>query len=946
MNQTYVSLDLETTGLNPEIDEIIEIGAVKFQDDQVIETFHSLVNPRRALPYRIQVLCGIEQSQLDAAPVFSELADGLSSFIEGRPIVGHNISFDLSFLAQKGIKPTNATYDTRELATIFLFQQSDYSLSSLAKQLGLSPPQHRALPDAMATKDLFVALIDRALRLDLATIENLVNLAEKADWELVRFFREVLAVKAKTAFSAGGSTKTTGGGDRATIWGEDGEQPLTARPERTPLDIGNLRNILEPGGVLARALSGYEHRPGQIRMMEAVARALNSSEHLIVEAGTGTGKSIAYLLPSIFFALGNGVPVVVSTNTINLQEQLIGKDIPDLLQALELWQDPSVENLRVVQLKGRANYLCLKKYEILQASYRLSLDEVRLLARIMVWLLATQTGDRAELNLGNSELSAWNKLCAQFDEHLEGQCPHRQRGTCFLHRARHSAENAHLIVANHALLLSDMVADAKILPPHDHLIIDEAHHLEDEATNQLSSQVTQWDLFNYLNRFKQEMEGQRRTGLLAWLNDCFRGSSVALSRQRQLKQLAESLREHVDKAQLRVSQFLDIVRGFIESHAANQGGYDRYLLLTWAMRTQPRWSKVEIAWEDLNLALKDIANDLDRLYLGLENLADSKVWDYDYLMLELSSLFCRNDELRQQIDSLVSRPEADSIYWLAISGQTNAVELHIAPLSVARVLEKSLFSSKDCVVLTGATLSTEGTFEYIKRRLGLEYVSELLLGAPFDYMTSTMIYLPYDIPSPSSTGYQQAVERALIELCRTYRGRTLVLFTSHAALRTTHAAIQGPLEEEGILVLGQGVDGSPKQLQAALKANPETVVLGAASFWEGIDVVGEALSVLVIARLPFNVPTEPIFAARSELLDDPFNQYAIPQAAIRFKQGFGRLIRSRNDRGALVIFDKRLQTKSYGSAFLDSIPLCTVVRGSSQELPSRVARWLGRDQND
>ena len=181
MNQTYVSLDLETTGLNPEIDEIIEIGAVKFQDNQVTDTFHSLVNPQRALPYRIQVLCGIEQSQLDAAPVFSELADGLSSFIEGCPIVGHNISFDLSFLAQKGIKPTNATYDTRELAAIFLFQQSDYSLSSLAKQLGLSLPSHRALPDAMATKDLFIALIDRALQLDLATIEELIHLAERAD---------------------------------------------------------------------------------------------------------------------------------------------------------------------------------------------------------------------------------------------------------------------------------------------------------------------------------------------------------------------------------------------------------------------------------------------------------------------------------------------------------------------------------------------------------------------------------------------------------------------------------------------------------------------------------------------------------------------------------------------------------------------------------------------
>jgi DNA polymerase-3 subunit epsilon/ATP-dependent DNA helicase DinG len=263
-------------------------------------------------------------------------------------------------------------------------------------------------------------------------------------------------------------------------------------------------------------------------------------------------------------------------------------------------------------------------------------------------------------------------------------------------------------------------------------------------------------------------------------------------------------------------------------------------------------------------------------------------------------------------------------------------------LSVAAALRVLLFSTRDCVVLTGATLSTEGTFEYIKARLGLEGVSELLLGAPFDYLNSALVYLPQDIPDPRNAGYQQALERTLIDVCSTSRGRTLVLFTSYAAVKATQSAVQPALEQEGILVLAQGVDGSPKQLLAAFKANPQTVLLGTASFWEGIDVVGDALSVLVIAKLPFNVPTEPVFAARSQLLDDPFNEYAVPQAAIRFRQGFGRLIRSKNDRGVVVIFDKRIQTKRYGPAFLDSIPVCTVVRGPSRELPGAVAQWLDR----
>ncbi|HEY49626.1 MAG TPA: DEAD/DEAH box helicase family protein [Dehalococcoidia bacterium] len=945
MNQTCVALDLETTGLEPKIDEIIEIGAVKFRGDEVIDTFNSLINPRRTVPYRIHLMCGIEQSQLDSSPVFEELAEHLNSFIDGCPIVGHNVSFDLGFLAQKGIMPANAIYDTWELATILLFQQPDYSLSSLAKKLGLSPPQHRALPDAMAAKELLLALFERSLQLDITTIEELIRLSETADWETGRFFREVLKLKAKTAFSPGGGTLTPEGKKEVSLWEKDAGPTLTARAERASLDIEKLSAILEPDGILAQALSGYEHRPGQVHMMQAVAQALNNNEHLIVEAGTGTGKSIAYLLPSTFFAMENSVHLVISTNTINLQEQLIGKDIPDLLRALALGQAPSIKNLRVIQLKGRANYLCLKKYEAMRASSRLSIDEAKLLARITVWLQSTQTGDRAELNLSGSETAAWNKLCAEFDERFGMQCPHRQRDTCFLYRARFAAENAHLIVVNHALLLSVMTPETGVLPHYDHLIIDEAHHLEDEATDQLSSKITQWDLFNYLNQFRNEPGGGLSTGLLHWLDESLRGSTAALSRKRQLKQLGESLDSHIDKAQLHLTTFLDRIRDFVEKQTPDQGDYDRNLLLTWDKRTQPGWSRVETSWEDLNLVLRDIADDLDRVYIALDELEDSTISGYEHLILELSYLFSRSNELRQQIDSLVSQPESDSIYWLSINSQNDSVELSIAPLRVGRVLRDSLFSSKDCVILTGATLSTENHFEYIKDRLGLENINEVLLGTPFDYPGSTMIYLPADIPDPGDARYQQALSDMLTELCRTCRGHTLVLFTSHAALRATQAAIQAPLEQEGILVMGQGVDGSPKQLIAAFKANPESVLLGTASLWEGIDVVGDVLSVLVITRLPFNVPTEPIFAARCKLFDDPFNEYGLPQAAIRFKQGFGRLIRSKDDRGALIIFDKRLQTKRYGPVFLDSIPPCTIVRGSSKELPSAVVKWLEREHN-
>lgn len=237
-------------------------------------------------------------------------------------------------------------------------------------------------------------------------------------------------------------------------------------------------------------------------------------------------------------------------------------------------------------------------------------------------------------------------------------------------------------------------------------------------------------------------------------------------------------------------------------------------------------------------------------------------------------------------------------------------------------------------------MSVEGSFEFLQRRLGLDHAGTLVVEAPFDYLNSTLVCLPKEIPEPSSPRYQEAVAATMLDVCRATRGRAMALFTSYAALKAAHAAIRTPLEEEGILVLGQGIDGSAKQVLSAFRTNPNSVLLGTASLWEGIDVVGDALSVLIIARLPFNVPTEPTFAARSELFDDPFNEYAVPQATIRFKQGFGRLIRSKTDRGALIVLDRRLQSKRYGAAFLASIPECTMLNGPVRELPSAIRAWL------
>lgn len=314
--------------------------------------------------------------------------------------------------------------------------------------------------------------------------------------------------------------------------------------------------------------------------------------------------------------------------------------------------------------------------------------------------------------------------------------------------------------------------------------------------------------------------------------------------------------------------------------------------------------------------------------------------DYDLLLLRVQTLRRYATEVRINIGYIILGGEAKLITWISYDRMRDTLTLHAAPLSVAELLEANLFAQKSTVALASATMSVGGDFRYIKERIGLREPEELQLELPFDYQKQTLVYLPNDIPEPNQRGYQQALEQALVSLCTATGGRTLVLFTANNALKQTYRAIQEPLEEQGIAVLGQGIDGSRRNLLERFKEFPRTVLMGTTSFWEGVDVVGDALSVLVIAKLPFSVPNDPIYTARSEGFDDAFNEYAVPQAILRFKQGFGRLIRSRDDRGIVAVFDKRLLTKKYGQVFLNSLPHTTVRSGPAKQLPLLAARFL------
>ena len=948
VDQTFVALDLEMTGLDPEADAIIEVAAVKFCGGEVIGSWSTLVNPRRTLPHKIARLTGIQQADLAKAPTLPEIAWQLVNFVRDSPLVGHSVAHDVECLRRQGVALANPLIDTFELNNVLLPHLSGRGLEALAQELGFGGERHhRASDDAEMSRRLFCYLLERALELDLSVLQEINRVAATSDWPLSDLFLAVEREKTRTAFT-GTSIRQAwaakGGLEEASLdlvllSREPVEELEPVQPKRE-VSGEELAQLLGPNGPFASSFSGYEHRPQQLEVLRAVAEALNTGQTLLVEAGTGTGKSLAYLLPAARFATENGQHVVISTKTINLQDQLFSKDIPDLQRLVPF-------RFKAALLKGRSNYLCLRRYGGERKRGELNTDEAGALIKVLAWLPTTTTGDWAELSLTAGEKAIWPRLAADGEHCLGPQCPFYRKRTCFLYRARWRAAGAHVIVVNHSLLLSEINAQGAVLPEYKYLVVDEAHNLEDVATDQLSLTVGRREIEDLLDDVSREGAGGGRTGVLGDVRAALRSAAVPLQTQRDLEPTIEAAHSAVDSARGAGRRFAELLASFLESHTTQAREYRRRLRLTPPLRSQSAWSDLEDEWETVQLRLLDVEQRLASIFTALSTLAADGPEEVQRLLQDLQGVVSRSFALRANGETVMSKPDAAFVHWLedASTGRVPTATLRAAPLYIGDALQRDLFGNKESVVLTSATMTIAGSFDYVAGRLGVQGAKTLQVDSPFDYRDSTLVYLPHDIPEPSTPGHQKAIERVIMELCRATEGRALVLFTSHSQLATTFHAIRHPLQQDEILVIAQRVEGtSRRQLLRTFRSNPRTVLLGSVSFWEGVDVVGEALSVLVIAKLPFAVPTDPVFAARSETFEDAFNEYGLPQTVLKFKQGFGRLIRSRSDRGVVVILDRRVQTKSYGQAFLRSLPQCTFRRGTSEALPAAAREWLAGKQ--
>jgi DNA polymerase-3 subunit epsilon/ATP-dependent DNA helicase DinG len=513
----------------------------------------------------------------------------------------------------------------------------------------------------------------------------------------------------------------------------------------------------------------------------------------------------------------------------------------------------------------------------------------------------------------------------------------RIEGVCPFYRAKQAAQNSHLVIVNHALLLADIVSGSRVLPEYDYLIVDEGHHIEAASTGALSYRISQPDLARMLREL-----GSTSAGVLGRLLNILTG----LMRPSELAAAHAAVDDATDLAfhlENDLRAFFRAIDAFLLAQRNDQpvGAYGQSQRIIPATRTLPAWTDVEVAWDSADAAFKTLNALVHKIHLSTAELSDLENDDLEDVLGNLGSLFRRMSEAHSYLMAMITRPDPGYVYWAEVAPVNNRLTLQAAPLHIGPLMEQFLWHEKASVVLTSATLTTQGEFDYLRSRLNADEADELMLGSPFDYEASALLYLCNDIPEPSdASNFQRAVEQALVRLAKATGGRLLALFTSYAQLKRTSQAIAPQLADADITVFEQGEGASSSTLLETFRETGRAVLLGTKAFWEGVDIPGDALSALVIVKLPFDVPTEPIIAARSETFDDPFNEYNLPEAILRFRQGFGRLIRTQSDHGVVAILDRRVLTKRYGRSFIESLPTCKVVTGSMRDLPAQAARWL------
>ena len=727
------------------------------------------------------------------------------------------------------------------------------------------------------------------------------------------------------------------------------------RPQQTiKLIPEKLLATLNADGPLAQLLENYEERPPQQMMLKKVIEAFNEDKIATIEAGTGTGKTMAYLLPAVEWSVRNRERTVIATGTINLQEQVIRKDIPLLQKALDL-------KFRAALIKGRTNYACKRKLSEAQPQLSLFTDEQHRqdFEAVIAWAKTTSDGSKSDLGFVPNE-NVWEKIQSESDTTLRAKCPFYNE--CFFYNARRNAATADVLIANHHILFSDLAvrgekggsSEVAVLPKYSRIILDEAHAIEDVASSHFGIALSYHGILRILHRLYR-IKDDSETGLLPFAMAKMQKQSHKLTRE-----LLEKLRKQIEIICQPAIGNLEIQLAQVMEHLYTWGisiSKDQYKETK--IRITPELARDNFYKQLLSTHCVPLIKILRQCVEGFRPLLKLLDDAEGYIGIEAAALVVdiqaqgnRLDEIAEKIEVVLLNDNDNLVSWLELRDSRfgHLVRLYSAPLDVSEMMQQRVFKAFPTVVMTSATLSVGKSFDFFEKNLGIKKIEEkrrsnVQLDSYFDYDKQVLIAIPTDIPEPNQPQFPQALEEGLSQVLKISQGRAFVLFTAYGLLNKMYDALAPQLTKMGIALLKQGKENRHRLIER-FKNNIGSVLFGTDSFWQGVDVHGEALQCVIIPRLPFRVPSEPLIAARIEAIDskggNSFMEYSVPHAVIKFKQGFGRLIRRKTDYGVIVLFDRRVATKYYGRLFLESLPECRVIKEKSGNIFNQIEEFYRR----
>lgn len=926
-------VDLETTGVDPGSDEIIEMAVVIARGPEVLERWSTLVRPTRPIPHETTQLTGIDDALVAGAPPVESAGTHLADIVGKRPIVAHNASFDRLFLERAGFGPTRLRgpwMDSLELVRIALPRLRSHRLTDLARAFGIAGGRdHRAPDDTEALFGVWRIALTALADLPPAVLRELGRYAAGVPgWTLAPLLGHMAAGVTAKAFDLRQLRTDRFRHERLETLADACEVQLTC-----PDSVSVLAEFTSDG-IVGRMYDGYERRDEQARMAEAVLEAFGTSRCAAVEAGTGVGKSVAYLVPGVAFALANGVPVGVATKTNTLMDQLVHRELPRLVEALG-------GGVRYTALKGYEHYLCLRKLQRLLDAPA-DPETAAAIGMLLAWTAQTTWGDKEAVNL-HWPAALKSQALASFADCTKKRCRFFPNH-CYLHGVRRRAGAAHVVVTNHALLFRDLTTDGGILPPIRHWIVDEAHAAEAEARDQLSLGTGHAEIRGLLGGLQTKGRG----GLLSALR-----SRISLEHDEHAHTTVatiDEMREVVEQTSVIADSFFDFVK---DLGAGRQGTYDRLeLRVTPELRDGGAWGTAAGVGRSLAKRLEQVLQLGRTLVTALEAGEDTYAEQRADLVGQLSGI-------AEQLAGLVAVLDGTDegfVYSVTVDRRRDqsAERLDAFLLDVGEALAEQLYPKVYSVVYTSATIAAGSDFSHFEHAVGLDRLGDagfrtLRLASSYDFERQMAVFVPTDLPEPCQPGassygaYLDGLARLLADVHRAMGGSVLTLFTNRRDMDELYRRLVEPLDREGLRLLIQGRGISRKRVADEFIADERVSLFATKSFWEGFDAKGDTLRCVVVPRLPFGPVNDPVLEERRDRDPGWWEHYYLPEAVLELKQAAGRLIRSSTDEGCLVLADARLVgTKPYARRFLEALPVREVERLPADEIGPVIRSRFGR----